>query len=41
MRPGIYYHYVINALAYVSDENWFIVGAKDYPISGWVWIGQL
>lgn len=35
-RPGIYYNQKINALAIVSDSNWFIVGAKEYPLYGWI-----
>lgn len=40
MKSGVYYHAGINALAIVSDSNWYIVGAKEYPLSGWVRIGD-
>ena len=41
LTPGIYYNSEIDALAIVSDSTWYAVGAKIYPLHGWVRIGAL
>jgi hypothetical protein len=41
LKSGVYYHSRINALAVVSDENWYMVEAKEYPLDGWIKIGEL
>lgn len=41
LKPGVYYHAGINALAIVSDDKWYCVGAEDYPLYGWKRIGDL
>ena len=40
IKSGVYYHEEINALALVSNYGWLIVGAKNYPLSNWKWIGE-
>jgi len=41
LKSGVYYHNGINAIAIVSNSNWYLVGAKQYPLDNWERIGEL